>query len=118
MKTIIAGSRTITDYAKVCSIIEEAKIDGIVITEVVSGTAKGIDQLGERWAFFNNIPVKKFPADWDKYGRVAGIMRNQQMAEYAEALIAIWDGSSNGTRNMIQEARNRNLKVFVKVVTK
>lgn len=95
MKVIIAGSRGITDYAIVERAIRES---GFQITEVVSGTARGVDRLGERWAAEHGIPVAPFPADW-KIGKNAGILRNAQMAEYAEAAIIIWDGSSNGSPN-------------------
>lgn len=94
---------------------------------VVSGKAKGVDTLGERWAKRNNIPVKEFPAKWDdleaegalvregqygKYNCKAGFMRNGQMAEYADALIAI-DLGTSGTQDMIKQANERGLKVFL-----
>lgn len=86
------------------------------ITEVVSGTCKGVDQLGEEWAERKGIPVKKFPADWSKHGRRAGPLRNREMAKYADALIAIWDGKSRGTRSMIDEALREGLEVYVHCV--
>lgn len=111
MKVIIAGSRGIVDYTTLELAIINA---GFPITEVVSGTARGVDQLGEFWAKRNNIPVKQFPADWNgKYGKSAGMMRNNQMAEYAEALIALWDGKSKGTKQMIERARAVKLLVYV-----
>lgn len=98
MKVIIAGSRGITDGR----LIERAIIEsGFDITEIVSGTARGVDQLGETWAIMAGRTIKRFPANWDKYGKSAGYKRNQQMAEYADALIAIWDGQSRGTKHMI-----------------
>lgn len=122
MKTIIAGSRDIgsTMYndrriqSACTSVIEHAvKESGFNITEVVSGCAFGVDKLGETWAEDNSIPIVKFPADWDLHGRKAGYVRNAQMAEYADALIAIWDGKSKGTANMIELAKNKELKVYV-----
>ncbi len=83
------------------------------ITEIVSGTCKGVDQLGEEWAGRKGIPVKRFPADWNQYGRRAGPLRNREMAKYADALIAIWDGESRGTKNMIDEALREKLEVYV-----
>jgi hypothetical protein len=110
MKTIIAGSRTIKDYL----IIEHAiKESGFKITEVVSGCAPGVDRLGEKWAEKHGVPIKRFPADWDSFGRAAGAIRNGQMAEYAGALIAIWDGISSGTEDMIKKAQKRGIKGFV-----
>jgi hypothetical protein len=111
MKTIIAGSRSINEYALVERAIRES---GFSIKEVVSGGAAGADQLGEKWARKNGIPVKPFPADWERYGKTrAGFIRNSQMARYADALIAVWDGKSSGTADMIQKAKAAGLKVSV-----
>jgi hypothetical protein len=110
MKTIIAGSRSITSYELVLKAIEQADIP---ISEVVSGAARGVDSLGEQWAKSRGIKIKKFPAKWDLYKKSAGYKRNVEMAEYADALIAVWDGLSKGTRHMIDIAREKGLKVFV-----
>jgi hypothetical protein len=116
MRTIIAGSRGITDYEEVRKAIIDS---GFIITEVVSGACPtGVDPLGERWAYLNDIPVKRFPADWDKFGKGAGPIRNREMARYGEALIACWDGVSRGTLNMVQEARLKGLKVHLHTVGK
>lgn len=77
MKVIIAGSRSITDFSIVEKAIEESEWKD-EITEVVSGTAKGVDKLGERWAMNNNIKITQFPAEWKKYGRNAGPIRNKK----------------------------------------
>ena len=110
MKVIIAGSRTISDRESVEAAI---KASGFEITEVVCGMARGVDTEGFNWAKDNNIPVKEFHADWEKYGRAAGPIRNKQMAEYADALIAFWDGKSRGTKHMIDLAKRANLKVRI-----
>ncbi len=110
MKTIIAGSRELDSYLILSGVIR--KIDW-EITEVISGTARGADRLGERWAKNHNIPLKKYVANWRRYGNKAGILRNIEMAEYADALIALWDGESKGTKHMIEIARKKNLKVYV-----
>lgn len=110
MKVIIAGSRTINSYESVCQAIRNSQFD---ITEVVSGTARGVDQMGERWAAENNIPVKRFPANWNEYGKKAGYLRNKEMAEYAQSAIILWDCESKGTRHMIQLARRYGLTVFI-----
>lgn len=112
MKCIIAGSRSVNTYVILETAIEQCPWASD-ITEVVSGTAKGADQLGEEWAYKNHIRLTKFPADWDTYGRSAGMRRNRAMAAYATGLIALWDGQSKGTAQMIAEARKRGLKVFV-----
>jgi hypothetical protein len=120
MRTIIAGSRTIKDYSTVEKAITESQFTisgnptGCVgtISEIVSGGAVGVDRLGEQYACKNNIPVKQFIPDWST-GRGAGYIRNTQMAEYADALIAVWDGESRGTLHMINEANRMRLKVYV-----
>lgn len=110
MKVIVAGSRGITDYDTVVRAIKES---GFQITELVSGGAGGVDKLGEKYANRLEIPVKVFLADWEKKKASAGIIRNAHMANYAEALIAVWDGESRGTKNMIETAEKKGLKVFV-----
>lgn len=109
-KTIIAGSRGITNYALVTLAVDMA---AFAITEVVSGSARGVDALGERFAKENELPLKMFPANWGKHGRGAGFIRNKEMADYADAIIAIWDGKSKGTLNMIRQAKKVDLLVFV-----
>lgn len=109
MKTIIAGSRTITDM----EILKEAiQNSGFNITEVVSGHANGVDKLGEQWAKENIIPLVIVPAQWEKFGKSAGYRRNIEMAEHADALIALWDGKSRGTKHMIDIAKNKRLQVY------
>jgi hypothetical protein len=116
VKCIIAGSRSITE----CQVVAKAIIASrFIISEVVSGGAKGVDKLGEQLAKFMGKPMKRFPAEWNKHGRGAGYLRNTAMAKYADALIAVWDGKSKGTKHMIDAAREKHLKVFVvKVVRK
>ena len=113
MKVIIAGSRDINDLKHINQTVFESKFK---ISEVVSGTARGVDRLGERWAKENNVQIKQFPANWDKLGKSAGVIRNKQMAEYADALIAIWDGHSVGTKHMINIALKMGLQVYVHII--
>ncbi len=80
---------------------------------VVSGCALGVDTYGIRWAEERGLPVMRYPADWDKHGKSAGILRNIQMAAVADALVALWDGESPGTRHMVQEADKRGLRVYI-----
>jgi len=110
MKTVISGSRDITELQIVKKAIQES---GFVITEVVCGGARGVDSLGKIWAESNNIPVKMFIADWDRFGKSAGYKRNAQMAFYAAALIAVWDGKSSGTGYMIDLAREQRIRVYI-----
>ena len=106
MKIIIAGSRTIYSTALVRLAIRES---GFKVTEIVSGAARGIDQAAIDVAAIDGIPLSIWPADWDKYGNGAGPIRNCQMGEYGDGLIAIWDGISTGTGHMIQTMNPQNL---------
>lgn len=98
MKVIIAGSRTFNNYDLLVKTLQE---ENLIIDEVVCGGARGADTLGAEWAKKNGVPVKYFNAEWEKYGRVAGIIRNHEMGDYADYLIAFWDGKSRGTKDMI-----------------
>lgn len=98
MKVIIAGSRNFNDYNFLCKKIKELNIN---IDEIVCGGARGADLLGKQYGKENNIPIKMFPANWELYGRSAGMIRNHEMGNYADYLIAFWDGQSKGTKDMI-----------------
>ena len=112
-KVIIAGGRDYDNFFDVMSYADyylQARQDEL---EIVSGGAKGADALGERYAKVKGIKLKIFPADWDTHGKKAGFMRNLEMANYADALIAFWDGESVGTKMMIKLAKQKGLKVKV-----
>lgn len=110
MRTIIAGSRNVSNFKDIQDAVE---FSGFRITTVLSGGANGADSLGEEWAAEELLPLEVYPADWERYGRGAGFKRNALMASKADALIAVWDGKSHGTHHMIQIANNMGLKVFV-----
>lgn len=112
MKTIIAGGREFDDYELMTISLSDLPW---TITEVVSGTARGADQLGELFAMDHDIPITRFPADWDKYGKSAGPLRNEEMAEYADACVCFWNGSTHrsGTYHMINFAKERKLLLEV-----
>lgn len=81
--------------------------------EIVSGTAKGADSLGEKFANNMGYKIKTFPPAWEEFGKAAGYIRNKEMAEYADALIVFWDGESKGTKHMIDLATKKNLKIKI-----
>lgn len=113
MKIIIAGSRTFTDYKKLSEVCDQFLQDQTDI-EIVSGAYyKGADKLGEQYAKERGYKITQFPADWERYGRAAGPKRNEQMANYAGALIAFWDGKSKGTKHMLEVAKCRGLNIFI-----
>ncbi len=109
MKVIIAGGRTFDDYnllVEKCDNILSKSTD----IEIVSGTANGADKLGERYAKEKGYKIKRFPANWS-LGKSAGYIRNEEMALYADALIAFWNQDSKGTKHMINLAIKHGLKV-------
>lgn len=117
MKIIVAGSRDFTDEYAVheafFDALNEFNIkDGNEI-EIVSGGAKGVDRLGEDLASAYGFKLKIFPADWDKYGRRAGPLRNIQMGDYADILVAIRKNNSRGTTHMINYMLELGKPVFV-----
>ena len=120
-RVIIAGSRKFNDYQKLLETLDELGIhliNSIDSVEIISGHAPGADTLGERFADAYGYPLKIFPADWDKYGKAAGPIRNEQMAKYAAEtdrgiLIAFPIGESKGTRNMIKLAKQYGLEVNI-----
>jgi len=113
MRVIIAGTRTIKDHRIVEQAINEA---GFAITMIVSGGARGVDRIGEMWASRQGLQCRVFEALWNKYGKGAGFKRNEHMARFSDALIAVWDGKSKGTADMIERAKKHGLKVYVKLV--
>ena len=112
MKVIIAGGRNFNNYVVLKDFCDTC-LKWFNVSEIVSGGAAGADKLGEQYAKENKYPVKIFKAQWDEYGKGAGPIRNHIMADYADTLIAFWDGKSKGTKNMIDEAKKQKLQVFI-----
>jgi len=132
MRVIIAGDREMKDIDLIETAINKS---GFKITELVSGCARGADKMGELWARANGVPIKQFKANWDdikaegariktrenpwtkkmeKYNARAGFQRNEEMAQYAEALIALQpNGPTDGTQDMIKRAKEHELEIFV-----
>ncbi|MBR3251110.1 MAG: DUF2493 domain-containing protein [Erysipelotrichaceae bacterium] len=117
VSVIIAGTRYFDNYD-----LLEFSCDKVLLgfknVTVISGGAKGADSLGERYAAKKGFPVTRFLPDWDQYGKAAGPIRNKQMAEAADILIAFWDGNSRGTKSMIDLALQNHLNVHVIDYTK
>jgi len=110
MKVIIAGSRDGVWPELVSTAVLRSNFN---ITEVVSGAARGVDQWGEAWAKEHNKALTRFPAEWETHGKSAGFKRNAEMAEYADALIAVWNGTSNGTKHMITTMQKLGKPVYI-----
>ena len=83
---------------------------------IVSGGARGADAIGERYAKENGFAVEKYPADWEKYGKSAGPIRNKQMAEISDYVICFWNEKSKGTKSMIDFAKKLNKPVRIKII--
>lgn len=117
-KIIIAGTRTFADYnllrKTMCGMFGGIPPSQI---EIISGHCPtGADRLGEMFAVRNKIRLVLFPADWEKYGRAAGPVRNRQMAEYAAPdghCVIFWDGESRGSRSMAAEAKKAGLRTRI-----
>lgn len=112
-RAAIVGSRSIVDYRIIKEILDKHDFD-----QVVSGGAKGVDSLAEEYS--QNIGLLKplvFLPDWKKHGRGAGFIRNKDIIDHSDIVIAIWDGKSKGTVNSINHAHKQNKPVFVYVVT-
>lgn len=116
VRLIIAGSRTITLSDNVYPYLDHVTSFLSKPFTVVSGGAEGVDYLGEKWAASQKLHVRKFAADWDRYGKSAGPIRNALMAWYGTHLVAIWDGESRGTANMIDIAQKSGLTVKIRKV--
>jgi hypothetical protein len=124
LKVIIAGSRSVArissrrwDYDQLATVLENAIAESnFEITEVISGGAGGPDRAGEQWAARNSIPVTVIKPNW-KLGRGAGLIANRQLAEAGEALIALHDGESTGTQDMIEHMKSAGLPVHIAVIS-
>lgn len=111
MRIIIAGSRSIDQVTfsqaiSHCPWLSQA-------TVILSGGARGVDQLAEKWAKEQDYPLSIHKPDWKRYGRGAGLIRNRSMVDDADALLAIWDGHSRGTCHVIEYAHSKSLKVGI-----
>ena len=103
-KLIVAGGRDFNDYdylSRVLFAMADVELADKAVS-IVSGMARGADALGYRFAKEHDIVVYEFPADWNTHGKAAGFIRNKQMGDFADGLLAFWDGRSAGTKHMIE----------------
>ena len=110
---LVAGGRDFDDYVRV-----KADLDKLKPSSIISGGAKGADNLGEHYAYLKlhageNMRLQCFPAQWDKYGKSAGYKRNQQMLDEGkpDLVLIYWDGISKGTKHMLDIAKRAGVKV-------
>ena len=109
MTYAIIGSRTFNDYSVVTEFLNGCHD----ITAIVSGGAAGADSFGEQYAIEHNIKYTIFRPDWVKFGKKAGYIRNADIINAADVVIAFWNGTSNGTKHSIDLARRKNKIVNV-----
>lgn len=118
LKVVIAGCRDYSNYDEAKEYIDfclkNIRSENKIV--IISGCASGADALGERYALENGFEIEKFPAEWEKYGRSAGPIRNGKMAETADYVICFWDGKSRGTRNMIESAKKHGKEIKIKMI--
>jgi len=86
------------------------------ITELVSGGAKGIDQCVKQYALTNSIKITEFLPEYNKYRRNAPLIRNKIIIEYADEIIAFWDGKSKGTKYVIDMCKKTNKKIRIYLI--
>jgi hypothetical protein len=118
MKVAVVGSRSFNNYVYLWEVLHAIDLrlcvnKGSPIHEIISGGARGADTLAEQFAKKENLPLKVFPAEWDKYGKSAGFRRNQQIVDNCDILIAFWDGESRGTKHSIDLATKQNKPVYI-----
>ena len=109
MKLAVIGSRSLINYDLLKTTLNELK--GVKM--VISGGAKGADSLSEKWAEEYNIPTKIFLPDFKSFGRGAYRVRNEEIVNNANEIIAFWDGKSKGTKYTIDFARKKNKRVTI-----
>ncbi len=112
MKIIIAGSRTIINMNLLIKAIKLSSFEITSTDEIVSGGARGVDTLGEKYAKQNNIKLTIFKPNWDKYGIKGGVIRNTQMSRYADCAIVVHCGSK-GSIDMINKMKKlKNILIY------
>ena len=109
MKIAVIGSRGIT-----ITKLEEYLPENV--TEIVSGGAKGVDTSAKEYALAHELKLTEFLPDYKRYSRGAPLKRNIEIIEYADAVIAFWDGKSKGTKFMIDECEKRGIPVTVHIM--
>ena len=109
IRLIIAGGRDFTRYGSLITKMKKIETPDLIIC----GMARGADMLGHRYAIDRGIPILEMPANWDRYGKRAGMIRNREMAVEGTALLACWNGRSSGTKGMISMANSHKLETHI-----
>ena len=111
MKIIVAGGRRFNNKEIIFRCLDSVGIKKEYT--IISGHATGVDSMAELYAKERGLGLEIYPAQWDKYGKKAGPMRNHKMALVSDVLIAFWDGNSRDTRSMLNYALTNQLSIIV-----
>ncbi|MDY6915880.1 MAG: SLOG family protein [Candidatus Cloacimonadota bacterium] len=109
MKLAVIGSKKFNNFQLLTSEIEKENN----LTKIISGAAPGTDSLARRYAIQNNIPLLEFPPDYAKNGAEAKHVRDRQIVDHSEKVLAFWDGVCQGTKYTMNYARQQNVPVRV-----
>lgn len=112
MRVAIVGSRDYPHLEQVRQFVR-ALAQKYPQAEIVSGGARGVDQTAQDEGIQCGLTVTCFPAEWDKYGKSAGMRRNHDIIKCADKVVAFWDGKSRGTKHTIDTARKDGKQVYV-----
>lgn len=116
MKIVIGGCRTFKEYDVFCAFVNDCleELQGGEELTFLSGHCAGVDLMAERYAQERGLALEIFPANWAKYGRAAGPIRNREMVKRADVVIAFWDGASRGTKSLIGYAKECGKALYIK----
>ena len=117
-KIVVAGCRYYNDYSQAEEFINYSisNLKNNYNVIFVSGGCKGADAIGERYATENGYKFLRVVADWKRYGKGAGPIRNKELAQIADLVICFWDNKSKGTKSMIDFAKKLNKPVKIKII--
>jgi hypothetical protein len=109
LRLAIVGSRTFKNFKRFKEILDKLRGNGLKVSRITSGGAIGADSLAEKYAKQNDIPLHIYKPDWDKYGKRAGFIRNHEIVDNSDFLIAFWNGVSKGTQHSIMLAEQKQI---------
>jgi aspartokinase-like uncharacterized kinase len=113
LRVLVCGGRNFVDYSRLHGKLDEINSERGPIAEIIHGDARGADTLAAIWAADSDIPIRAFPANWEKFGRRAGPVRNRQMLDEAFPNIVVAFPGGAGTANMIRQAEERGILVIL-----
>jgi len=109
MKLAVIGSKEFQDFRLLAIEIEKENN----VTKIISGAALGTDSLARRYAIQNNISLLEFPPDYAKYGTQAKHVRDNQIVNHCDKVLAFWDGVCEGTKYTMDYAHQQKVPVRI-----